>query len=267
MDAKPLWSWLVRSDAKTELYVPPELGFQVTNDEFAAALRAQAHANRLPIDLSPQTIEWDVSGVRQERILIKHVNDRMNLAKFLTGLDQFGSFYYVEEKLYWEPPVLPIPPRVRIEKEPIKDSAAGCLPLAGALGVVAFYALGFAISGLNEPCLILALVVVAVLGFVGYRQRQAASERYEADRERWTLTVEFDNTVKKWIDEVRAANDRSRTDDEFGRFVLAVRSTIRQTVQKLFVDRQAELRDRKENEISRQELEAELEKRKGEGFK
>jgi hypothetical protein len=46
-----------------------------------------------------------------------------------------------------------------------------------------------------------------------------------------------------------------------------MRSTIRQTIQKLFVDRHAELRERKEKETSQQELAAELEKRKNEGFK
>lgn len=262
MATKNLWSWLVRSDAKTEVYVPPELNLMVSISEFADALKAQAEANHLPVEMQLQDVEWDASGTQKPRILVRHADPRMNIVQFLTGLDRFGDFYYVEEKLYWDPPELPNPSGTRMKSVPTMSSTWIWLVLAGGLAFVAGIA-----SGGATGCIGAGIITGLFLGGMGLLIRTNADSKYQDELKQYEMTQFFDAAVDAWITRTKEADYRSRTDDEFGRFHLAMRSTIRQTIQKLFVDRHAELRERKEKETSQQELAAELERRKGEGFK
>lgn len=268
MQAKQLWSWLVRSDAKTEVYIPPDIGIVVTNQEFAEALNKQAEANNLPVKIQLQDVEWDASGTQQTRVVIRHADPRMDIMQYLTGLDRFGNFYYVEEKLYWEPPSLPTPPQKRIRSRPgLISSVSTWFILYGVVGVVAGL-VAMATEGnpgwiACQGMIIVGGVLVGLLGLLlrprDERIRRGLLAQYED-------TVNFDRAIEEWVNKIKAADLESRTNDEFGRFYLAVRSTIRQTIQTLFIDRHAELRERKEKELSQQELGAELEKRKAQGF-
>lgn len=225
-------SWLVRAGARTEIYVPADLGFTVTMDEFSDTLAALCQANRLPTKVTRRTIHWDDTTVTQSRILVEHRDSRLNAATLIVGLDQIGSFYYVEEKLCWDlPSDLPAVPSKRVTNRPSDP------------------------GGLQQ---------VIRFGPFWLRERQ---EQYKRDLADWEATRSFDEAINAWLKRIAELDHRSRTDDELGRFYLAVKSTIRQAIQQLFTDRHAELRERKEREMSRQELEAELEKRKTEGFK
>lgn len=52
--ARETVSWLIRSSVKTEISVPPDLGFTVTMDEFANTLATLSRANQLPTEVSRQ---------------------------------------------------------------------------------------------------------------------------------------------------------------------------------------------------------------------
>jgi len=255
LDAKEFASWLIRSGAKTEIYVPPDLGFTVTMDEFASTLAVLCQANHLPTKVTRQTIRWDDSIDTQSRILVEHADAKLSAAKLIVGLDQMGSFYYVEEKLCWDLPAdLPAAPTRRITDRPSEPKISGLRILLYIVGGIVF------IATLISPLIALGLIIWEFASLPGRR------EKYEQDLADWEATRKFDRAVETWLKRISDLDNRSRTDDELGRFHLAMKSTIRQTVQKLFLDRHAELRERHEKEMSRQELEAELEKRKNQGF-
>lgn len=51
MDKVDLRSWLVRTDARSEIYVPPELGFAVSSEDFEKVVREQIALNELPVTI------------------------------------------------------------------------------------------------------------------------------------------------------------------------------------------------------------------------
>ena len=73
--------------------------------------------------------------------------------------------------------------------------------------------------------------------------------------------------MSNWYKDTLEAARLARADDVFGRFTLALTSTVKQVIGTLFEDRQAELRERTEKERTQKEIEEELERRKQEGFK
>jgi len=249
--ARETVSWLIRSSVKTEISVPPDLGFTVTMDEFANTLATLSRANQLPTEVSRQIVPWDDRAVTQSRILVEHTNPRFDAVKLIVGLDRVGSFYYIEERLCWDLPCnLPEYPRRRITYRPTEPEISTSTIASYIVGGIIF------LVTIIGPIIALGLIIRE---FASLGKRH---EQYQLDLADWEVTRSFDEAIDAWFKHIGEFDNHSRTDDELSRFYLAVKSTIRQAVQILFLDRRAELRNYQEKEMSRQDLEAELKRRK-----
>lgn len=240
MEKKDLRSWLVRTDARSEIYVPPELGFAVSSDDFEKVLREQIALNELPVTIQQCEVSWDGAASGIIRLVVRHRDGRYSPLQLIAGLERVGHFYYVEEKLVWETPVLPPRPAQVLAAEPTEWHWIIWI-------VIAYFTVGF-----------------GLLAIPWHKNKVRQAHQAWEDLKKQTET--YNQALDGWLKRVIDIDSCARTDDELGRTFMAVRSTIRQSIQKLFIDRHAELREQKEREVSRQELEAELEKRKQQGF-
>ena len=77
---------------------------------------------------------------------------------------------------------------------------------------------------------------------------------------------EWNEIWDTWRKEALTATYLSKTDDVFGRFTLAMSSTVEQVLQILFLDKAAELRRQTTSEQTQADIEKELERRKKELF-
>lgn len=146
----------------------------------------------------------------------------------------------MEEKSVWETPVLPPRPTQELGPEPTAWHWIVWIIIA-----VCTYGLGLLLLPWHT---------------------NKVKKAHDAWDELRKPTEAYNQALDRWLKQIIDLDSQARTNDELGRTFMAVRSTIRQSIQKLFIDRHAELHERKEKEMSRQELEAELEKRKQQGF-
>lgn len=72
--------------------------------------------------------------------------------------------------------------------------------------------------------------------------------------------------TEEWIRRISSYFGQVHLKYQIARLNSAISSTVRQVIQALFLDRQAELRNRKEQERSQKELEDEIARRRSEGF-
>lgn len=287
MEKRMLSKGLVRAEGTIEVYCPPEMGISVSDAQFSETLIAQAKTNGLPVETQVQHIEWEGTGGAFPHVSMRHTDPAWRMVQVVVGLRRVGAFHYVEHFLCWVPPELPPEPKKRVPDIGSTKSlntqfrALVLAELAGAVGAVLriyYYvnrsrlrgdsSLTFSgdesiYVGLLSVGLFLALWLLVVT-VRGWRRERA---NYPENQRLHQATLAFDQAVNEWTASIRDTDLRSRTDNEFRRFHAAVSGTIQQAVQKLYLDQNAELRDRKEKEMSRQELEAELERRKQEGFR
>lgn len=230
-----LRSWLTKSETKKEFFCPP--GLEVTNEELAAELTARLQANRLPAEVELCEIDWDDTGTKQTRAMVRYVGPdaKVDVVRFLVGVDQMGNFAYVEQKNILRPPDLPVVPRER-KTNPWEVG--------------------------NMGCIILALFIVPIfLYFI--KQSEVDAWNAEADREKKEWEEAWENWRKQTVEVAYLA----KTDDVFGRFAMALTSTVDDVLQRLFIDQQAELRRQAETQQTQEEIEKELQKRRAEAFK
>src|SRR5690554_2745612 len=92
-----LWSWLTKQETKKEFFCPP--GLTVTNEELARELVEQVKENGVPAEVELYEVNWDDTNRKQDRILIRYrgVDSPTDVIQYLTGIDNMGSFAYVEE--------------------------------------------------------------------------------------------------------------------------------------------------------------------------
>ena len=253
MEAKPkhFSTHLIRSDAKTEIFLPIDTYIQITLEEFYEALSVLTVRNRLPAAVKLSEVNWDQYTNPQKRIVVYHENTEFRTLQLVIGLQNVGNFYYIEERLCYDlPDQLPPVPSKRIVEEPInpeENKEIGKHIFEWFLWT--FTAIGF-----------------YVYPIYWYRKYKEDVKNYPSKLEQWKLTKAFDQALTDWINEIIEADNKSRADDEIGRFFSALSSTVNQVIEKLFVERNAELRERKEKQLSQQELNEELERRRREGF-
>lgn len=231
-----LWSWLTKSETKKEFFCPP--GLDVTNEELAAELTARVQANRLPAEVELCEIDWDNTGTKQTRAMVRYVGPdaKADVLRFLVGVDQMGNFAYVEQKSLLRPPELPVVPRKKQENG-WDELPTGCWLIVGAL----------------------------IFPIFMYFQRRSEVNAWnaEADREK----KEWEEAWENWRKQTVEVAYLSKTDDVFGRFAMALTSTVDDVLKRLFIDQQAELRRQAETQQTQEEIEKELEKRRAEAFK
>jgi len=258
-----LWSWLTKREAKNEIACPPDL--HVDNEQFAEALAKQVETNRLPAEVVLCEVDWDDTNTKQTRILVRHTGEgaSTDIVQFLVGVDQMGNFTYVEEKLYLRPPELPTTPRD--QKSGGMDTA-----LAVALGVGGLIGIMIGLAGADDGtgaslacCAFPGAIAIGVALWQGKERSKVNQWNEEARTEKGA----WDRVWKSWNSEVLEAAYLASTNDVFGRFALALSSTVKQVIKTLFEDHQAELRSRTEQEKTQKEIEEEMEKRRNEAFK
>lgn len=243
-----MWSWLTKSEVKNEIYCPPDL--QVSMEEFADALKEQAKADRLPAEIELCEVNWDDTNTKQNRILVRHTGSgaSTDVLQFLVGVDQMGNYTYVEEKTFLMPPTLP--------KFPTQEKPAGKAPV-WALIIAIF----FILAGLNTRDGLKFLAIGGIAGLIAILKIKSNSEIDAWNKNAGEEKKNWDNAWENWRKAKVEVAYLSSTDDIFGRFTLAASSMVKQVINKLFVNRQAELRHREEQHKTQKELEEELEKR------
>jgi gas vesicle protein len=245
MDNRNLWVALVKSEAKSEIYCPPDL--KVSIDDLFSTLKTLIQENNIPADIEMFNVTWDYTGLEQKRFIVKYTGDEIKsnkeIIQFLIGLDHFGNYTYIEEKVFLDPPKLPKFPSAL--KEPKERPSVNIL---GA--IVAF----------------ICYIIPGVLYLMSVQNKQKNydenigpyNEVAKKEQKAW------DNTWKDWETNVLSAAYLGSTNDVFGRFVKAISSLVKMAIKSLFEDKKAEIKDRVEKEFTEQQLKDELEKRKSE---
>ena len=251
-----LWSWLTKSETKEEFRCPP--GLRVTNRELVVELIRQVRANKLPAQIELCEVNWDDSDTKQTRAMVRYTGPdaKTNVVRMLVGVDQMGNFAYVERKIYLRPPQLPQVPRMKKEQAPWSGPLLGIAVLVGLGGVFGLLSYNFGLG-------VIGLLLCILFAVIGNRSRKTTiAWNVEAEQE----TAAWDGAWSSWRKEVVQAAYLSRTDDVFGRFTLAISSTVDDVIKTLFTDRDAELRRRTEHEQTQEAIEKELERRRAEAF-
>ncbi|MDM8528298.1 hypothetical protein QUF58_08790 [Anaerolineales bacterium HSG24] len=249
-----LWSWLIRWDIRSKIFCPP--GLNVTLDQFAAQLSKQIEENELPARVEQYEVSWDIVEATQPRIAVEYTGDdsSTNIIQFLIGIDKMGRFTYVEEKVCFKPPTLPkIPGKKKRMEDGLNILGSPFFWFVVVLGTCAYVVPG---------------IVIILIG--GLMDGMGGSNVDEINNWNWQVEQEqkaWDEAINSWLGKIRQTNYLSQTDDIPGRFTEAVSDTVKQVIKTLFEDQQAKLEEREKNERTQQEIEAELEKRRQEGFK
>lgn len=288
------WSWLQGREIVNQIYCPPNL--KVSIEDFAAELTRQVQENELPVEVEICQINWVDRKKQQTQILIRRVsnNSLYNMVWFLVGIEHEGRFTFIKEEIGLKPleipkiTISPLPKRPReIKHEPIIQNKWKTVIPVVAFGIM-FLASAF-LAEAPLPWFVLGIVSLIVAGVVVKFSPDppdpASVARERQDVEEWNRLAEQeklardkavlaqkeaktaqDKAVKAWYSDALQATRLAETDDVLGRFTSSVSTTIKQVIKTLFEDHQAELRERTEKERTQQEIEAELEKRKQEGF-
>lgn len=259
-----LWSGLIRQEWRKEFHCPGDL--LVTNEDFAAALRDEIMTNRIPAQISTRVVNWDGTGKRQTRVLLRYsgTEAETDVVRLLAGVDMMGNYAYVEGKTYFMPPQLPAQPQ-RKRAVPTDWFWVSLLFIVG--GILTF---GMGTAGeFGECCSIPGVIMFGIGVFMLVYNASLSDQRDQArewndisDRAAWDRERAWD----RWQREILTSAYLARTDDTLGRFVQAVSSCIDTVTQKLFLDHNAELRKESESERTREEIEQELKKRRAEAF-
>ncbi|MDM8528299.1 hypothetical protein QUF58_08795 [Anaerolineales bacterium HSG24] len=277
-----LWSWLIRWSRPRKAFWPPELeDLNVTLDEFAEKLSKQISANELPATVELCEVRWDEDDTTQPRIAVEYTGDdnSLDVIQYLIGVNKMGRFTYVDETVCFKPPVLPkstARPKDIEKPIPVKTAFAKPLIFVGWI-LIGWGVLSLLINtaGGEIAAVMLTIPLCGLPGFILVAIGTNLKNSHETTMTEWNIqhqqiyTVQktWDDTVSHWLQAVDQTNYLSRTDDIPGRFIQSVSDTVEQVVKTLFEDRQAIVEKQKGEERTRQEIEAELEKRRQEGFK
>lgn len=291
-----LWSWLTKSEAKTEILCPSDL--RVDNALFAEELARNVKANLVPAEVSLCQVTWDDSDRKQVRILARYTGKQASsdVVQFLVGVEHLGNFAYVEEKVYLRPPRLPAIPEKRSTRVPAFLEK----PSQKLLSAVeqAEHKLGEDIAARDKAAVTPATQEDKVSGDQGEQPPTPGSEPVEQVSTGADAAKEQIYTATKWLARgLRRANDAWQSqrdwekakkkedeewdiwrkekleaaylagvDDVFGRFALAMSSCVKMSIKTLFEDRQAELRNRVDQQKTQKEIEEEIDRRRKEAF-
>lgn len=291
-----LWSWLTTSEAKTEILCPPDV--RVDNAQFAEELARNVKANLVPAEVSLCEVTWDDTARKQLRILARYTGKQASsdVVQFLVGVEHLGNFAYVEEKVYLRPPRLPAIPEKRSTRVPAfleKPSQKLLIAVEQTQ-----QRLGDESAAKDKAALAHGAQVDIVSDSPAEQDFEPASEHFEEVSPGTDVAKDQLYTATKWLAKgLRRANDAWQSqrdwekakkkedeeweiwrkekleaaylagvDDVFGRFALAMSSCVKMSIKTLFQDRQAELRNRVDQQKTQKEIEEEIERRRKEAF-
>lgn len=264
-----LWSWLIKKEIKNEIYCPTPLN--VTINEFKEALEKKIVQNNLPAKVSLCEVNWDDTNTKQTRILVTYTGKEsmVNIMEYLVGMDNMGNFSYVEEKVIIKPPELP-----QKSEEPRNKKALPDYPRKFHFSRLLFGFIGGIILGMFADALFYISIFIGIILTFNYRYTQESIDYEEvknwnrkSDEEEKNKIKTIKNRkrlLKKWQEDNFYTAYLATTNDIFGRFNLAISSTVKQVIKELFTDKNAEIRNTIEQLKTQKELEEELEKRKDE---
>lgn len=295
-----LWSFLIKSEAKREIACSPQT--QVTFDAFVAAFRSKVLENRLPASVEVLDVNWDNTDVRQRILMVSYTGNAapQNVLQFSISVNQMGNFVYVDRRTHIVPPPLH---RVRNKKShitPTRDEKPADRPItvvesrrvrllknwsvALSIGGLGIPLVGFLITSPSTPELLTKIlvstlifapsgsIITSILSERLYRQQLVEEvERKNAEIDAWNAEADREIRARdaanaKWQAEVLTVAYLSKVDDVLGRWIQALSTTTDQVIQKLFVERSAQVGAWEESVKRREELERELEKRRHEMF-
>jgi len=242
MNTRNLWSALIRNQTKSEIFCPSDL--KVTIEELFEELKRLIQSNDIPASIDLNKVTWDDTDLSQTRIIIRYsgkdIPEDDNVIQFLVGLDRLGNYTYIEEKVFFDKPKLPVFPR-EIDKTP-KPEAEGCFVWVGLLlflipGIIYLIYIGNKQTEYEETVV---------------KNNEKAKEEQKAWNDAWA----------KWESKVFNVSYLGSTDDVYGRFVQAISSLVKMSIKTLFEDKKAEIKERVEKEFTEKQLKDELEKRK-----
>jgi hypothetical protein len=272
-----IWTSLLKSDTKTEIYIPLDLDLNVSLEDFFEAFKTKLTENRINADISIDDVLWDEGTVSQKRIVVRYEGSDAtytnNIQQFLVGLDNIGNFTYVEEKIFLNRPMLPKYPKSR------KDlpSRHGIVPPSVSFIIIGIIAgvVGLATIGGSA---VFGFICFGVAAYFLYPYSNSNNKFKEAEDiyitslsrakeyndEADTEQKAWDKAWADWDDNVLKTAYLSSTNDIFGRFTRALSSSVKLTIKELFEDKKAELKDRKEKEYSEYQIEEQIAKKKAE---
>jgi hypothetical protein len=273
-----IWSVLLKSESITEIYVPPGLEIDVSLEDFYQVLNKQMEDKGVAnANLTIEDVLWDEGRHSQRRIVARYTGSDApkNIQQILIGLDDMGSFRYVEEKTFLSRPELPKFPKSKVE-EPTRPSifAPEFTRLIWGIGIVIVSLLMFSVNvGIGLVGLVVGGVWIA-LYFKAKTEYDEAEGSYQSslelaqksNREAEAETRAWNAAWDSWNENVLETAYLQATTNSFGRFQRSVASCVRLTVTELFEDKKAELKDTKAREINEQQIEDQL-KKKRESFK
>ena len=239
-----LWSGLIKSFWRVGIFCPPEL--IVVEDDFYKELQDQISTNRIPATAELCNIDWDNTGISQKRIIVTYSGDEIkpdeNVIQFLIGVDDFGNFSYIEEKVIIKKPDLPPYPQEKEHSERPSGSC-GLYFILFILGIIPGLIYRAIISGKQED----------------YDAIVAKDEKlYKKQKKEW------DNAWDTWENNVFRVAYLSATNDIYGRFTETISIIVKNVIKVLYEDRKAEIRERTEQEYTKEQLKDEMEKRRKE---
>ena len=266
-----IWSVLLKSESIAEIYVPPDLDLEVSLEDFYQVLKKQIEDKGVAnTSLTIEDVLWDEGKHSQKRIVARYTGSDApkNIQQILIGLDNVGSFRYVEEKTFLSRPELPPYPKATVDVP--RGSAPGLTPVLWGVGIGIVSLMLFGVSpgiafvGLIIACGLIGFFVKARMDYSDLQSRKEAAERH--NREAEDETKKWNAAWDSWNDNVLETAYLQATTNTFGRFQRAVASCVKLTVTELFEDKKAELKDTKAREVNEQQIEDQL-KRKRESFK
>lgn len=255
-----IWGTLLKSESITEIFVPTDLEIDVSLEDFYNTLKKHLEDKGVQnYTLSMEDVKWDEGKHNQRRIVARYTGTDApkNIQQILIGLDNVGSFRYVEEKTFLARPELPKFPMSR----PSPQYAPG-LPMWGA--GIAVVSLLLLVNGVGAGFFGLLVGGGLIAWYLkqrnDYQEYESEVSRHESETRAW------DSAWRNWENNVLETSYMQATTNAFGRFQRSVSSCVRYAITELFEDKKAELKDTRAKEFTEQQIEEQM-KKKRDSFK
>jgi hypothetical protein len=251
LDTLKLWTWLLKSDTKIEIYCPEDL--KVTIEDFTKALQERIEKDSVPAKASLCQINWEDAKSKQVVILLKPTDSDIdkNVFNFLITLDTVGNYTYIDEKIYIKPHKIPsFPDKKKHEPDVTWKSLA--------LGIF------FIILGITwNICFFPGIYLI----FWHFARKKHLGEAKETNKKASDTPEKIAKSWEEWEKNTLDTAYYSANNSKFGKLNQAMSSTVIQVIKALFESKKAVLKYRVEKETSIKQIKDEAKKRMEESKK